>query len=354
MHFKLFEQFINEGGWASVKTQHTILTPGLIKQIVPIVNQLGIEFNKHLKGIDLPEIKILRPVGSGTWWEDDLITQPEKVYGDVDFMVSYPVLPIGGDERKDEIETVKLYNAEFFKWLEKEKPDNIDIEESREMSSSTSVKLLLTTQFNNQQMWVQIDLVVTHHSYADWALFRYTPVRNIKGFVLGNLYSAFGSVLDLSIQSRGIRAKFIKDVMVSQLKRKDVTEKLVSANITTFMNDIANFFWQQSGTDQIYQPSKRLLNWKIDPTQPTLESLIDGIKGVAETLENLGEFGTIIKYKSAEELLKAVAEEYEDKMLKTYNASKFEKAETPEAKQTVDKIRILIEDSIQLVKKLLS
>lgn len=344
---------VNEGGWSSVKTQNTTLTPAILKEVVSIFNKLGTDFNKHLASIDLPEIKVLRPVGSGTWWEEDLIDQPDKVYGDVDFMISYPTLPLGdGDERKDEIETVKLYNAELFKWLEKTKPSTVDIEESRDMSTSSSVKLLVTSDVEGNQIWVQVDMVVTHHDYADWALFRYTPVKNIKGFVLGSLYSGFGSVLDLSIQSRGVRAKFIKDVMVSQAKRKDVTERLISRNVQTFMYDIARFFWQQATTDP-FEPSESLKGWSMDPNNPTLEDVAAGIHAVADTLEKIGEFGTVVKFKSKRELLDAVANVYAIKMDKTFNASKFDKAETPEAKKTIEKIRKLIVDSVAKVKQLL-
>lgn len=354
MHFKLFEQFISEGGWASTKTQLTQLTPRIMKEVVSVVNELGVGFNMHLKSIDLPSVDILRPVGSGTWWKEDLIDQPDKTYGDIDFMVAYPTLPLGdGDERRSEIETVKLYNAELFNWLKKEKPKTVDIEESEIMSSPTSVKLLIVIDDNGSQAWVQTDLVVTHQGYADWALFRYTPVRNIKGFVIGNFYSAFGSVLDLSIQSRGVRAKFIKDVMVSQLKRKDVVEVLLTADIQSFMLDIAKFFWEQSGSTATFNPTQSLLGWRMDPNNPTLEDLAYGIKEVAKTLEQLGEFGSTLKYKSANQFLEAVSKEYERKMINTYNSSKFDKAETPEAKKTVEKIRKLIDDSVAQVKKLL-
>jgi hypothetical protein len=50
--------------------------------------------------------------------------------------------------------------------------------------------------------------------------------------------------------------------------------------------------------------------------------------------------------------MKAVADRYEEKMMTTYNASKFDKAESEEAKKTVEKIRKMIIEHIKLVRSL--
>lgn len=353
MKLKLFEEFILEGGWSTIKTQNTIITPHIIADTVKIMDKISTGFNRHLMSLDLPSLDALRPVGSGTWWEDDLQDGVDKVYGDVDFMIAYPTLKLtDSGERADEIATVKLYNDELFKWLESEKLPDVDIEESKKMSSPTSVKLLFVINLKGGETgYVQIDLVVTHKEYAEWSLFRFTPVKNVKGFVLGNLYSSFGEVLDLSIQTRGVRAKLEKGVMQPWSKRKNTTEELISADANKFIDDIARFFWKQSGISKPYQPSKSLQSWKgMNLNDPKIETLIDGIKALADTLLQLNEFGTTIKFKSKDQFLKAVSDRYTEKMMITYNSSKFNKAQSEEAKETIKKIRSLIDKYVKLVK----
>ena len=60
----LFEQFITEGGWSTVKTQNTVLNPVAIEKTVEVLARVNAQFNKHLKSIDLPEMDFGQPVGS--------------------------------------------------------------------------------------------------------------------------------------------------------------------------------------------------------------------------------------------------------------------------------------------------
>jgi hypothetical protein len=58
---------LNEGGWSSTLTQNTTLTPKVLKAADDATREFATAFNSYLKGIGLPEIKFIRPVGSGTW-----------------------------------------------------------------------------------------------------------------------------------------------------------------------------------------------------------------------------------------------------------------------------------------------
>ena len=345
---------LNEGGWSSIKTQGTPLTPMVIKLVVDIMNKISFEFNSHLREIGLPELDIMKPIGSGTWWKEDLENQPDRTYGDVDYMVAYPTLKLTSKkDREDEIATVKLYNKELLMFLEADKFEGVDMEETKKSSSDASLKLFLEVDIEGIPGWVQVDMVVTHKEYADWAVFRMTPIKNVKGFVLGNLYSSFGEVLDMSIQARGVRAKFDGEVMAPYSKRSNVEEKMISSNAKTFMYDICHFFWNQSGTNLSFTDTP-IENWKgMDPNNPRFEDLCDGIIAVADTLSQLGEFGTTIKYKTKDQLLKAVIDQYEKKMMVTYNSSKFDKAQTPAAEAAIKKIRSFIDTYVPLAKKLL-
>jgi hypothetical protein len=355
-NLKTYDQFLNEGGWATTKTQETTITPDVIKSVVDIISHVASEFNGHLREIELPSLDFLKPIGSGSWWEEDLKNQPLKTYGDVDYMIAYPTLKLtAGKDREDEIATVKLYNAELLMWLEAEKPKGIDVAESKAVSTPSSLKLVAEVQMpNGQSGWVQVDLVVTHKEYQDWAVFRMTPIKNVKGFVLGNLYSSFGEVLDLSIQARGVRAKFEGDVMKPYAKRSGVEERLISANAQTFMTDICRFFWEQSGTQWPFKDTP-IEKWQgMNPRDPRFEDLCDGIRAVAKTLRVLDEFGTTIKYKSESDLLKAVVAQYEKKMMTTFNSSKFDKANSPAAIAAMKKIQDYCTEYVAKAKKLLA
>lgn len=356
---KSFQEYINEvylvseGGWATTKTQNTTITPDIIEKSVKFIESISKEFNQHLKGLNLPPLEFMKPIGSGTWWEDDLQTQPDKTYGDIDFLVAYPVLKLTeGGEKADESATVRLYNEELLNWIDKIKNPAIDVEESRKISNINSLKLLFVTKLKSgEQGYIQIDLVVTHSQYKDWAVFRLTPMRNVKGFVLGNLYSSFGEVLDLSVQLKGVRAKFKNEVIVPYSSRgKDVDEKLISQSASSFLQDTAQFFWDNSNTEKSFD-NTYFSKWKgIDSNSPKIEDLCDGIIAFSKTIEQLGEFGSSInKYKSSAEFLKAVFIQYQKKMMIAYNDSKFNKAESPAAKMAIEKIRNLIEIHINIV-----
>lgn len=352
---KLYEQWLFEGGWATTKTQGTVITPDVIASVVKVMSRISTEFNRHLRELDLPSLDFLKPIGSGTWWEEDVKNQPNKTYGDVDYMIAYPTLKLtSSKDREDEIATVKLYNAELLMWLRADRPEGVDVEETEAVSTATSVKLVVVVPMpNGEDGYVQVDLVVTHKEYQDWAVFRMTPIRNVKGFVLGNLYSAFGDVLDLSIQARGVRGKFEGSVLRPYSKRSNVEEKSISANAETFMLDIAKFFWETSGTNEPFTNTP-IHAWKgMNRTNPTFEDLSEGIIAVSKTLEKLGEFGSTIKYKSAGDLLTAVIAAYEEKMMSTYNSTKFEKAQTPAAKAAAQKIKDLVIEYVNKAKSLL-
>lgn len=344
----LFEEFINEGGWSTVKTQNTVLNPLAIKKTVDAVRNIEAQFNQYLESIDLPKMDFGQPVGSGTWWQDDLENNPDKLYGDVDLLVSYPTLKLHGeDTKKNEAESVRVYNDELMSWLEKTRPDGVDPEETRAISNLNSVRLVVVFEDN----YVQVDMVVTHEEYKDWALIRLTPIRNVKGFVLGNMYSAFGEVLDVSVQLKGVRAKVQDGILVPYSKRAGVEEILVSSDIRSFLVDIAKFFWEQS-SNKPFNPGSDLVNWRMDSSNPSMEQLFGGIKALANTLDELDEFGGSIKFKSKEEFLSAIVKRYEQKMMANYNASKFDKAESTQAKTTIQKVRKMIMDHIKLVKSL--
>jgi hypothetical protein len=96
----------------------------------------------------------------------------------------------------------------------------------------------------------------------------------------------------------------------------------------------------------------KISTWSgMDPKSPKFEDLCQGIILASETLEQLGEFGTTIKYKNSRQLIDAVISRYEEKMMTAYNSSKFDKASTPAAIESVKKIRETVVKYIELAKQ---
>jgi len=245
-----------------------------------------------------------------------------------------------------------MYNQEFMMWLEDLNSPVIDFKESKRISNDATIKLIVKVDLGDAlERFVQADLVVTHNEYSEWALFRFTPIKNIKGFVIGNLYSSFGEILDLSIQSRGVIAKMIDDKIVPASKRSGVETKLVSISVENFMSDIVKFIWGLSGTDKPLNTTA-IDSWKsMNRNDPKIEDFCDGIKLLAKTLEQLGEFGGTVKYKNAKDFLQAVSDRYKAKMELINVNSKFDKAQSPMAILAVSKIKNLVTEYIQLVNK---
>ena len=351
---KLFEQFINEGGWSSTKTQQTKLTPAVLKATNTKIKEFEKDFNSHLESVGLPTMNFIRAIGSGTWYEDDVLNNPDKIYGDIDYLVSYPLLHIAKpDSRKDEVESIKTYNGELFNFIESAGLTYIDVDETKGMSSLNSVKLLFIVEIDNKPEYIQADVVITHPPYEEWALNRYTPIRNVKGFVLGNMYSSLATSLGLSIQDRGVRGKFNKGILMPWSKRAGVEEKVISMDFNNFLHDIAQFFFDYMEKEGTMKPSKTLDKYRgINVDGLSMEDMAKAIRGLAETLEDNNLFGDILDYKDTDDFLKKVSTEYSSSMMKMYNASKFNKAETPAAIATVTKIRRLIDNYITIIHKL--
>jgi len=346
---------LNEGGWSTTATQDTILTPKLLKVADETTLRFQKDFNKYLKTTGLPEVNFIKPIGSGSWYEDDIINQPDKVYGDIDYMVSYPLLGISTDQRKDEIETNKTYNSEMLKFVQTVNLPYINEKETSASSSPGVVRLMLNLEFEGKAVVVQVDVVVTFAPYEEWSIARYTPIRNVKGFVSGKVYKALADALGISIQERGVRAKFQGDVLAPWTKRAGVQDKVITMNFGTFLRDIADFFYRYEGGEGEGNLDAHLKsNPGLDGNKLSIEGMCKGIRALANSLEANGTFTKTLKYRNAQDFLNQFIKNYEREMMDTYNAKKFDKAATPAAHAAVAKVRSLIIEYIGKVKSLLA
>lgn len=337
------EWILNEGGWSSIKTQGINITPAILKVADDYVKQLFIDFEKWMFKTypDTLPLKGIRPVGSGIYYEEDLNNEPEKIYGDIDYLVEYPVYGDSSDSRKTETDAIRFYNKAMFQFFIETKYKGVDLKDSRGADGSGAV-LIAEVQPN---IYIQVDFVSTHAKYIEWALDRFTPIHNIKGFVSGNLYSSLADALSISMGDRGARAKLQAGALVPFRMKKDVEELAISMNFKTLFTDIVSFF--MSLKDNSKSPEFQQSDIAgIDSKNLTLAGIAKGISSLADVLERNGIFdGKTVQFKNAADMKKAIAQNYSAKMAELRGDSKFNKAVDPMAIATRDKIFKVSKDS---------
>jgi hypothetical protein len=352
-NIKSFTDFlqINEmGGWATTKTQGTKITPAVLQEAIGVLENIFDDFNQWAQAHGFDSLTVVGPGGSGVYFKKDLAENPEKAYGDVDILVMYPLDEPQG--RRAEIDTLKKYNGLFLQWLAKTTRPDLDKEETSAISDGT-LKLVI----NLKDGPVQVDIISTFNYSSDWAKARYTPIRGIKGFVVGFLYQAFGNALDVSVTDRGVVAKIKGGELVNPLLRKGVEERIVTRDFNQFISQLAEF------TDEFTRGEKRAVQLDqylqqhpgIDVTALSLEQICNGILGFARTLEQNGTFELPkSKYKNSQEFLQEVVDIYKIKIDKHTSSSKYNKAETDLAHQQRAKVMSDAETAFEYVSKKLA
>lgn len=321
------------GGWATTKTQGTKITPAVLEESITVLEKIFANFNQYISELEMAPLKVLGPGGSGVYFKQDLEENPDKAYGDVDILVEYPLTE--PQSRRIEIDTMKEYNQLMLKWIEEKPQPEIDAEESSAISDG-SLKLVI----NLTDGPVQVDIIPTFTYSAEWAKARYTPIRGMKGFVVGFLYQSFGNALDVSVTDRGVIAKIKDGSLVGPLMKKDVEERIITRNFSKFILDLAEFVDEFAGTKRKLIIDDYLNEHPgIDVTQLSLEQICNGILGFARTLDKTGTFDLPnFKYNSQEEFLKEVVKIYAQKLHKHRTSSKYDKALTDLATQQKDKV----------------
>ena len=142
---------------------------------------------------------------------------------------------------------------------------------------------------------VQVDTIITFPRYSSsentesqWMPARWTPERGLKGYTIGNLYTALGNYFNMSIGDRGVTAKVRDGKRVSSRIRKGAVLKTISTNIQTFILDIAKEIAGENLT--IGRSLSR--NQGMNPQNIKIQDLALGIKALAETLEINGEISS--------------------------------------------------------------
>lgn len=316
---------IVEGGWASVKTQDTKITPPVMAEVVKNLPQFEQQLNRFLSSEGLPEIRIGNPVGSGTYWKRDLEQNPDKEYGDIDVHFVIP--------RNSELSTNK--NVQLFMDAVKKFSDQHSDYETE------SGKNVIFNIGNNR--FVQVDLVAVFDDRLEWAKTQ-APEHGTKGVLSSSLYSALAQVLDISISVNGIQARTQGGELVPFRMRKDTELVNISDDKDNWGVDIARFFGAS-------EPSDLLQKNPGIKEEIRIQDIVNTIKGIAETLESAQSLPS--KFDSAQDLLNSVRSVYLNKIDAVINSTKFDKAESPQAKQKAQETKKMLQQQSQKIASML-
>jgi len=323
-------EIVLEGGWASTKTQGTIVTPQVLEKVVSrLKNEVEPRMNQWLTDRGIPSIEFGRPVGSGTYYQRHLKTQPDKRYGDIDIQF---IVPRISSKTNNE-------NKQFYYDLAKSFGDQSGFYES---GNGKNIVIEI-----GENKYAQVDLVSIYGELVQWNDI-FSPPEGVKGVLSASLYSALAEALNLSISDLGVQIKTANGQIVPFSKQKDVEIVTISTNSQQWAADIAKYF----GSKQI---DPMLARYPGMGQEITLEQIVGSIIGIARTLElnnRLAASGNA--YASAEDLLSRIQEIYLSKIEKVASSSKFEKAASPEAQQLARETQELLRSKGQAIAKLLT
>ena len=336
--YKLHRMYenINEGGWASVATQNTVITPAIIAEAVAGLHKFAEEYNAWQAKNELGlEIKIGNPKGSGTYYERDLKQDPAREYGDID--IECFIHSREGTGSAQLITQYKNAITEFTK-------------HNRDFSSDNGTNIIMTTSAGP----AQVDLIYTFNEHANWSR-ALSPEYRVKGVISTSLTSALAEVLNFSFSSQGVQVKTRAGRPVSFRQSKDTELKTVTTNPESWAKDMFQFYYTLANGQQ-YQD--RLTDLDQHPglkDEQRLADIVHSIRSLASELDRhslLGQ-GALDYIPDARTLLTRVAKVYADKLEAVINSSKFDKAATPAAEEKAKKTKLMLAKYRNEITKLL-
>lgn len=336
---------IYEGGWDTKVTQGTVIKPATVSIALDRMDALVTGFNDWLAGQGLGPVEIGKPTGSGSYHKQDAAEDPEKIYGDIDLQMVGPP-----SEGMTQYQYSSHWNDLFDRYLNLARPRTVHPTEGKPGHPIIEV---------GPDQWVQVDLMWHEPRLRAWGAARTTPQRGVKGLLMGNLFSVLGELLDMSIQHAGVQMKTIDGQHVPFAKQKGVTVHTISADPTRFLSDIFRHEVRSIRGDTGEEPAvdpRLTAHPGIDPGNVQISDMVDGIKGLAASMQQAGLFGhgNLADYADAGEFLARFMERYEGKAMGDIASSKRSKADTPEAKARAEADRKKVLDGLHLVKDLFS
>lgn len=278
----IHEVLLNEGGLKLPPEHRRDLTPAIVQEASKIYREFLQGFNEWLSTRGKDPVNPIRPTGSSTHAERDIVDRPSATYGDIDYLVSFPVNYSSDDltvRRKEEAAAVREYTNLLVEYMTSVRPSMVDVDLT---VGGNPVMIIIKLPSGG---FVQVDTVITHPSYSAWMRGRYTPERGIKGYVTGNLYKALGDYFTLTIGTEGVLARIKDGQRVTSKLRSGVSYKSISTDFTTFLKDIADYI---IGSDDYTLDRLLQQHPGLDPDSPSISDLAMGIVGLARTLETAG------------------------------------------------------------------
>lgn len=336
---RLLELF--EGGWDTTKTQATKLTPGIVLRAEKIVDKFISEFNNFLANKNLPPIRKGRKLGSSAYAELDIQKDPEKEYGDIDLqLVAQDTIG------KSHSQFSGYWNNLVDEFIKTNAVPYVDISESKPGHPIFKV---------GPNELVQIDFIWHEEPLEKWGATRATPEHGIKGTIYGNMWSTTGEILDMSVQHAGVQYKLLDKQRVPFGKRTGTKLVTVTTNPETWIMDVFNHEAESMGIDPGQAEIDPLLqdNQGLSLDNIKIEILAKGIKGLARSFEKNKMFGqgSLSKFSSADDFLNQWLAHFENKAQEAISATKYQKAQTPQAIARAESDKEKIMKGLELVKK---
>lgn len=332
---------ISEGGWTDTVTQGTKITPNVVSATLSLVKLFINDFNKWLIGQDENAVHMGEPVGSTAYFQID---HEGKEYGDIDLQIIVPTI-----EGKTESQIATHYNKLADDFIAAKSPEYI---------YKTNHPALGHIIFQiEEDTFVQVDFMWATEKIADWARWRSTPEQGIKGLVYGSIYSSLGDTLNISISTSGAQMKIVSDQPRPFSKTRKFDELAqISLNIENFGIDMLIWMYARMGNTNHPHIDDELQQYPgINKTDIRIADLVHMIKGLAKSFELNDMYGkfNLKDYSSSTDFLSAFLKIFDSKMIKSANASKFNKAETPDAIAKVEQTREQIKTGQEMVHKLI-
>lgn len=282
----MIRYYLNEGGLKLPPEHRKDITPEIVLSAAKVYETFMEGFNVWLMHKGLPPVELIRPVGSSSHAGVDHAEGRKAVYGDIDYLVSFPVEYEADDDvgarRVKEKASSEMYIKEIAAYIRSEKPGMIDAE-----MTVKSNPYMVIVKVDGVGL-VQVDTIITHPDYKEWMKGRYNPERGVKGYVTGNLYKALGDYFTMTIGTEGVLVRTKAGKRVPSSVRAGVSFSRISSNFKTFFKDIADYIMDEAGEPN-YTPDPILLQRPgMNPDNVTVDDLARGIVGLARTLSSAG------------------------------------------------------------------
>ncbi len=313
-----------EGGWETKITQDTIITPAVVGSALKAVQSFIKGFNSWLGSKGYQPVSVGHPLGSTAYHAND---PEDSRYGDIDLQMIAP--EVEGAATPSQFSA--HWNGLLDTYISTNSPKGI-----YDQGKASNGHVIFNLGNN---AYVQVDLLWTKPSLSRWMRYRMTPAKGIKGATYGNLFSTLGEIMHLSIQSAGVQMKIKDGTPVPFAKsRKYSSLETLSTDVENFGVDILKALYgrmhpNSTDADMIIDPLL-LSNPGVDTNSITAARMVNLIKGLGKSFESNGMFGkfNLRDIANYDQFISAFKSHYMDKIQDAVAATKFDKAESPEAK----------------------